>query len=199
MKQALEGKPISCGTHTIAEGIAVKEPGTLTLPIVRTHVSDVVLVDEHAIEEAVLLLLEVEKTVVEGAGAAALAAVMTYPSRFAGRKVGVVLSGGNIDLMILAAVIQRGLVRTGRLVRLVVEMRDVPGALAEVAALFGEAGASIVEVRHQRTFTGAPLQVAEVEVVLETRGKDHADEVITELRDAGYTVRVQSVSPRPQG
>jgi threonine dehydratase len=124
---------------------------------------------------------------------------MTYPSRFAGRKVGVVLSGGNIDLMILAAVIQRGLVRTGRLVRLVVEMRDVPGALAEVAALFGEAGASIVEVRHQRTFTGAPLQVAEVEVVLETRGKDHADEVIAELRDAGYTVRVQSVSPGPQG
>jgi threonine dehydratase len=190
MKQALAGEPITCGAHTIAEGIAVKEPGTLTFPIVRTHVSDIVLVDEHAIEEAVLLLLEIEKTVVEGAGAAALAAVLTYPSRFAGRKVGVVLSGGNIDLMILSAVIQRGLVRTARLVRLVVEMRDVPGALAELAAIFGKAGASIIEIRHQRTFTGAPLQVAEVEVVLETRGKEHADEVLAELREAGYTVRV---------
>jgi threonine dehydratase len=154
------------------------------------HVSDIVLVDEHAIEEAVLLLLEVEKTVGEGAGAAALAAVLSYPSRFAGRKVGVVLSGGNIDLMILSAVIQRGLVRTHRLVRLAVEMRDVPGALAELAAIFGEAGASIIEIRHQRTFTGAPLQVAEVEVVLETRGKEHAEEVLTALRDAGYAVRV---------
>src|SRR5262249_49702709 len=118
MKHALAGEPVRTGTFTIAEGIAVKEPGALTLPIVREHVADIVLVEEHAIEKAVLLLLEVEKTVVEGAGAAPVAALLAYPSRFAGRKVGVVLSGGNIDLMVLSTVIQRGLVRTRRLIRL---------------------------------------------------------------------------------
>jgi len=196
MKQALAEQPITCGTYTIAEGIAVKEPGALTVPVVRKHVADLVLVDERAIEEAVLLLLEVEKTVVEGAGAAALAAVRAYPSRFAGRKVGLVLSGGNIDLMVLSTVIQRGLVRTHRLVRLVVEMRDIPGALAELAAIFGEAGASIIEIRHQRMFSAAPLQVAEVEVVVETRGEEHAEEVLADLRGAGFAVRV---GPAPGG
>jgi threonine dehydratase len=189
MKQALAGEPVRCGTSTVAEGIAVKQPGSLTVPIIREHVHEILLVSERAIEEAVLLLLEIEKTVAEGAGAAPLAALRAQGSRFKGRKVGLVLSGGNIDLAVLSAIIQRGLVRSQRMVRLLLEIPDVPGALAEAAALFGHAGANIVEIRHQRTFTGAPLRVAEVEVVLETRGHEHAAELLGVLHAAGYRAR----------
>jgi threonine dehydratase len=190
MRQALHGDPIVCGSSTIAEGIAVKQPGRLTLGIVRERVSEILLVEESAIEDAVLLLLEVEKTMVEGAGAAPLAAVLSQRDRFAGRRVGLVLTGGNIDLLDLSSIIQRGLVHSARLTRVTIELRDVPGALAEIARRIGDAGANIVEVHHQRAFTHAPLTSAEVEFVLETRGRAHLAELVGALVEAGYRVRV---------
>jgi threonine dehydratase len=186
MRQALAGEPIECGVSTIADGIAVKDPGRLTLPIVRELVSAIVPVDEIRIEEAVLLLLEVEKTVVEGAGAVALAALLSEPERFAGRRVGLILSGGNIDLLPLSSIIQRGLVRSGRLVRVRVEVRDVPGSLAGVTRVIGEAGGNIIETHHHRAFTNLPLQTAEVEFVVQTRGAEHVREILDELGAAGY-------------
>jgi threonine dehydratase len=190
MRAALEGTPAKCGTSTIAEGIAVKKPGTLTTPIVRDLVDDIFLVDEGAIEEAVLLLLEVEKTVVEGAGAVGLAALLHNRDRFSGRRVGLILSGGNIDLLTLSSIIQRGLVRSGRLVRLHVEVRDVPGALAEVAGLIGDADANIVHVHHLRMFTTVPLASAEVEFVIQARGIEHMQAIVDVLGRAGYKVRL---------
>lgn len=190
MFQALRGVAIECGSSTIAEGIAVKEPGRLTLPIVRDCVDEILQVEEGDIEEAVLLLLEVEKTVVEGAGAVGLAAMMSNRARFAGRKVGLILSGGNIDMLILSSIIQRGLVRSGRLVRLNVEVRDIPGALAEITRLLGTGDANIIEVKHQRAFTNLPLQSAEVEFVLQTRGLEHLKQIIGELSLVGYKVRL---------
>lgn len=127
MLQLLQGRPAECGQYSLAEGIAVKHPGQLTLEVARARVDEILLVDEEDIERAVLLLLEVEKTVVEGAGVAGLAALVRYPARFAGKKVGLVLSGGNIDLLPLSSIIQRGLVRSGRLVRLRAEVRTCPG------------------------------------------------------------------------
>jgi threonine dehydratase len=186
MKQALAGEPIECGDSTIAEGIAVKQPGELTLPIVRELVSSILLVDEFRIEEAVLLLLEIEKTVVEGSGATALAALLAEPERFSGRRVGLILSGGNIDLLPLSSVMQRGLVRSGRLVRLRVEVRDAPGSLAEVAFAIAEAGGNIIETYHKRAFTNLPLKSAEVEVVLQTRGSEHLREILENLAAGGY-------------
>ena len=171
---------------SLAEGIAVKEPGSLTLPIVKEFVDDILLVDEVDIEKAVLLLLEVEKTVVEGAGAVGLAAVMKHPSRFKGKKTGLILSGGNIDLLPLASIIQRGLVRTGRLVRLRVELRDSPGALSDATRCIADAEANIVEVHHQRAFTKLPLQSAEVELVIETRGLSHLRAILETLDNSGY-------------
>ena len=193
MAQAVANADITCGPSTIAEGIAVKQPGQLTLPVVRDLVGDILLVSEEAIEEAVQLLLSFEKTVVEGAGAAALAAVVKHAGRFAGRKVGLVLSGGNIDLLILSSIIQRSLVRSGRLVRLQVEVRDVPGALADITHRLGTLDANIVEIHHQRAFTNLPLQSAEVEFVLLTRGLDHLQGLTTALTSAGYNPRVLSV------
>jgi threonine dehydratase len=194
MRQALMGEPIACGSSTIAEGIAVKAPGRLTLPIVRERVREILLVEDDAIEDAVLLLLEVEKTVVEGAGAAALAALLADRARFAGRRVGLVLSGGNLDLLDLSSIIQRGLVESARLARLSLELRDAPGALADVARRIGELGANIVEVHHQRAFTKVPLTSAEVEFVLETRGRAHLREIQDALAAAGYAPRYEPVT-----
>ena len=175
--------------NTIAEGIAVKEPGALTLPIVRELASGVLLVGEGEIEHAIVLLLEIEKTVVEGAGAAGLAALLAHPGQFRGKRVGIVLSGGNIDPLMLAVIIERGMVRAGRLTRLTVELRDLPGALATVTACLAEASANIEEVHHQRAFTDLPLQTAEVEFVLQTRSREHVDEIIRLLRAAGFAAR----------
>jgi threonine dehydratase len=191
MKQALEGLPIECGEATIAGGIAVKAPGELTLPIIRRHVREILLVDEEAIEAAVLLLLEVEKTVAEGAGAAALAAVLANPALFAKRRVGIVVSGGNIDMLVLAHVIERGLARTARLARVVVRVRDVPGALADVTAAIANAGANVVEVLHERAFARAPSSEAEVEFVLETRGAEHLRDVVAAVRASGHVARAE--------
>ncbi len=191
MKQVLAGEPIECGDATIAGGIAVKAPGALTVPILRKHVREILLADEEALEAALLLLLEVEKAVVEGAGAAALAAVLAHRAVFAKRRVGVVLSGGNIDMLVLAHVIERGLARTARLARVVVRVRDVPGALAEVTSAIANAGANVVEVLHERAFARAPSSEAEVEFVLETRGADHLRDVVEAVRASGRVARAE--------
>ncbi|MBB3189653.1 threonine ammonia-lyase [Halomonas cerina] len=186
MKQALAGEEVHCGLATLAEGIAVKQPGRLTLPIIRKRVADIVLVDEPEIERAILLLLEIEKTVAEGAGAAGLAALLAEPERFRGRKVGLVLCGGNIDMLALSSVIQRGLVRSGRIVRIRVGISDVPGSLAELTRLLAEQRANVIQIAHQRTFTDLSLRATEVEATLETLGSDHTRELIAALRAEGY-------------
>jgi threonine dehydratase len=190
MHCALHGKQAAFGGSTIAEGIAVKEPGALTLPIVKSLAADVLLVDDGDIEQAIVMLLEIEKTVVEGAGAAGLAALLRHPARFRGKRVGVVLSGGNIDPLVLSDIIERGMARSGRLARLKVELRDLPGALAKVTACLAEANANIEEVHHQRAFTHLPVLSAEVEFVLQTRGPQHVEEILGALERAGFKAEV---------
>jgi threonine dehydratase len=186
---AVKGEAPEFGATTIAEGIAVKQPGELTLEIVRRCVDDILLVDEGDIEEAMLLLLEIEKTVVEGAGAVALAGLLRHRDRYAGKNVGLVLSGGNIDPLTLADIIERGMVRTGRLTRLQVQLRDLPGALARVTACLAQANANIEEVHHERAFTRLPVQTAEVDFVLQTRGHEHVRQIIAALEAAGFQAR----------
>ncbi len=186
MYQALRGEEPVSGGSTIAEGIAVGRPGTLTLPIVKDLVAEVMLVGEGNIERAVLMLLEVEKTVVEGAGAAGLAAVLRASKRFAGRTVGLILCGGNIDTRLLSSIVMRGLVREGRLARVMIELSDLPGSLARVAEIIGDQGANIVEVSHERAFTHMPVKSAALIVVMETRNRDHAASVLGVLNDAGF-------------
>jgi threonine dehydratase len=199
MYSALRGTRAEFGTSTIAEGIAVKEPGRLTLEIVRQRVDDLVLVDEGDIEEAMLLLLEIEKTVVEGAGAVGLAALLQNRKNFAGRNVGLVLCGGNIDPLTLADIIERGMVRSGRLTRLQVQLRDLPGSLAAVTRVLAESNANIEEVHHQRAFTHLPVQSAEVDFVLETRGNEHVQQIIVALAQAGFSARVHNADDGEQG
>ncbi len=189
---ALRGIEPKFGSTTIADGIAVKEPGRLTLPVVRERVSDVLLVDEGDIEQAIVLLLEIEKTVVEGAGAVGLACLLRHRQRFEGRKVGLVLCGGNIDPLMLSAIIERGMVRSGRLTRLQVELRDLPGSLAQVTACLAEANANIEEVHHQRAFTHVPVRTAEVDFVLETRSHEHVQQIIEALARAGFSARLHN-------
>ncbi|MFO0102986.1 MAG: threonine ammonia-lyase [Betaproteobacteria bacterium] len=185
MYAAFKGISMPSAVATLAEGIAVKSPGEITRRIVRERVSDVLLVSEGDIEHAIVLLLEIEKTVVEGAGAAGLAAVIRHKERFAGKRVGLILCGGNIDMMVLADIIERGMVRAGRLARLRVAIRDVPGELARAATIVGALGANIEEVEHQRAFTTLPAQNAQLEMVLQTRGPEHIEQVIRALREAG--------------
>ena len=185
MVNAVKGTHHPQGTSTIAEGIAVGTPGKITQEIVKRLVDDLVLVDEGDIEQAVLMLLEIEKTLVEGAGAAGLAALLRYPERFQGKRVGLVLCGGNIDPLLLAAIIERGMVRSGRLARIKVSARDVPGVLARITATVADAGANIEEVHHQRAFTMLAAQNVEIELVLQTRGKSHVEQVLNQLRTAG--------------
>ena len=175
--------------QTIAEGIAVKEPGQLTREIVKSHVKDILLVDDMQIEQALAALLEIEKTVVEGAGAAAYAAVVENKEKFAGRKVGIVLSGGNIDMRLLSNVILRELSREGRILSLEVMIEDRPGLLARIASLVGEAGGNILEVSHNRMMTDTPVKSAYLGMVVEARDSAHAEEIRTKLRDAGFTLR----------
>lgn len=190
MVNALAGLPPARGGLTVAEGIAVKKMGRLTTEIVRDLVDEIVTVGEPALERSVIHYLEIEKTVAEGAGAAALAAVFAHPKIFAGRKVGVVLSGGNIDSRLLASIIMRVLYRDGRLLRLEIDLSDVPGALAEVARIMGEAEANIIEVAHQRVFSQLSAKGTEIEVVAEIRDRAHGERVATALRHAGYAVRL---------
>ena len=183
---ALHGGAREIGQATIADGIGVKSPGALTLPMIREQVSDVLLVGEDEIEQAIVMLLEIEKTVVEGAGAVGLAALMKHRARFAGRKVGVILSGGNIDPLVLAEIIERGMVKSGRLARLKLDVRDVPGALADVATLLGRLGANIDEVQHQRAFSSVSVERVQIEVVVHTQGVAHIEEILAAMRAAGY-------------
>ena len=185
MVNAIKGTHHEQGTSTIAEGIAVGHPGVITQEIIARLVDDLVLVQEGDIEQAVLMLLEIEKTLVEGAGAAGLAALVRYPERFKGKKVGLVLSGGNIDPLLLAAIIERGMVRSGRLARIKVSARDIPGVLAQITTTVAAAGANIDEVHHQRAFTLLAAQNVEIELVLQTRGKEHVQQVLAQLRSAG--------------
>ena len=196
MKCALEGTTPKFARSTIAEGIAVKEPGALTLPIVRSLVSEILLVEDGDIEQAIVMLLEIEKTLAEGAGAAGFAAMLRHPERFRGRRVGVVLCGGNIDPLVLSEIIQRGLVRSGRLVRLRVELPDLPGALADVTRCLADANANIEEVHHQRAFTSLPVLSAEVEFVLQARGASHVAEIRAALAQAGYESELLHESER---
>lgn len=191
MVNAVQGTSHPQGTSTIAEGIAVGTPGVLTRDIIAREVTDLLLVDEGDIEQAVLMLLEIEKTLVEGAGAAGLAALLRHPERFRGKRVGLVLSGGNIDPLLLAAIIERGMVRAGRLARLRVSSRDVPGMLAQITATVAEAGANIDEVHHQRAFTMLAAQNVEIELVLQTRGRPHLALVLEALRQAGFDAEEQ--------
>jgi threonine dehydratase len=186
MVNAVQGTHHPLGSSTIAEGIAVGTPGVLTRAIVADRVDELLLVDEGDIEQGVLMLLEIEKTLVEGAGAAGLAALIRHPGRFAGQRVGLVLSGGNIDPLLLAAIIERGMVRAGRLARVRVSVRDIPGSLAHITAAVAEAGANIDEVHHQRAFTMVAAQNVDVELVLQTRGREHLAEVLQALRAAGF-------------
>jgi threonine dehydratase len=185
MQQRLAGLPVAVGGDTIAEGIAVRDIGELPLAMVRKLVDGVLLVEEETIERAIAALVEIEKTVAEGAGAAGLAALLQYPARFASRRVGLVITGGNIDSRLLAAVLMRGLVRDGRLARLRVTLPDVAGSLARVTTMIGEAGGNIIEVQHQRVFDAASAKSAEVEFAVEARDREHMDSLLRALQTKG--------------
>ena len=186
MYNAIKGTDLPQGTSTIAEGIAVGTPGEITQAIIRERVDDLLLVDEGDIEQAIVMLLEIEKTLVEGAGAAGLAALIKHPERFKGQNVGLVLCGGNIDPLLLASIIERGMVRAGRLARIQVNARDVPGILARITTIVADAGANVDEVHHQRAFTLLAAQNVSIEMVLQTRGREHVAEVIRALQAQGF-------------
>jgi threonine dehydratase len=189
MVNAIQGTNHPQGTNTIAEGIAVGQPGAITRELVRELVDDLVLVEEGDIEQAIVMLLDIEKTLVEGAGAAGLAALLKEPGRYAGRTVGLVLCGGNIDPLLLASILERGMVRAGRLARIRVAARDSPGVLARITAIVAEAGANIDEVHHQRAFSMLSAQSVEVELVVQTRNPAHVRELVDALRGQGFEAR----------
>ncbi|HSN83769.1 MAG TPA: pyridoxal-phosphate dependent enzyme, partial [Polyangiales bacterium] len=175
---------------TVADGIAVKSPGELTMEIIRALVDDIVLVPEEDIEQTIFMLAEIENTVVEGAGAAGVAAALRYRDRFRGQQVGTILCGGNIDMMTLSSVLQRGMVRSHRLVRVRVEVPDIPGALGQVTQLIGELDSNIVEISHQRAFGASSARAAVVEMVLQLRGEEQADQVLDALARRGFEARL---------
>lgn len=189
MHAALRGKSPKMGGATIAEGIAVKEVGKLTRQIAERLLDDILLVEEEHLERAITLFVEVEKTIAEGAGAAGLAALLAHPSRFYGRKVGLVLCGGNIDTRLLASVLTRALVRENRLARIRIVGDDRPGLLALVSKIIGDNGANIMEVAHNRIALDVPAKGAEFDILMETRDSQHTQEVIDALAQAGYPPR----------
>ncbi len=193
MKNVVEGGSAAIGGDTLAEGIAVKQPGKLTRAIIADLVSDILLVPERDLERAVALLVAIEKSVVEGAGAAGLAAMLTYPQRFASKKVGVVLCGGNIDTHLLANVLVRDLVRSGRIARLKIAAHDRPGALAAITAKFHECGVNIIETNHHRIFTRLPAKDTVIEVECEARDGQAIDGVVAKLEQAGFHVERASL------
>ncbi|KUR81176.1 threonine ammonia-lyase [Novosphingobium sp. Fuku2-ISO-50] len=186
MFDKLKHEDLPCGGDTLAEGIAVKEPGTFTSAVLAGLVDDIVLVDEAHLEQAVSLLLQIEKTVVEGAGAAGLAAVIANREIFAGHKVGIVLTGGNIDTRLLANVLLRDLARSGRLGRLRITLQDRPGALFKVVEEFNRHQVNILEVWHQRIFTSLPAKGLTAEIECEARDRDQIDRLVEALRARGY-------------
>ena len=189
MKLAVEGKEITCGGETLAEGIAVKKPGGVTLPVVDALVDEILLVDERELEWAVGALIEQQRVVSEGAGAAGIAAIHANPALFAGKKVGVVICGGNIDPRLLASILNRNMAVDGRIARLRIDISDEPGMLAAISTTIGKCGGNIVEIYHQRLFYDVPAKLAKIDAVIETRGSDHVDEIIAALRAAHFQVR----------
>lgn len=194
MYNAIKGTDLPMRGDSLAEGIAVKSPGTLTRAIIAALFDDIVLVSEAQLERAVSMLITIEKTVAEGAGAAGLAAILAEPERYAGRRVGTVLCGGNIDTRLLASVLTRDLARQGRLSQLAIETTDQPGHLARITNVLGAAGANIVEVAHQRVFTDLPAKAALLDVVIETRDRAHLEETIRRLAEAGMNVKLHGTA-----
>ena len=188
MYNRINGTQYPCAGDTLAEGIAVKEPGGITSAMVRELVNEIVLVSERSLEQAVSLLLQIEKSVVEGAGAAGLAALLEHPDRFKGRTVGVVLCGGNIDTRLLANVLLRDLARSGRLARLRIRLQDQPGALFNVVRIFSDQRVNIIEVYHQRVFTTLPAKGLITDIECEARDRAHLDRLVAALKAADYEV-----------
>jgi threonine dehydratase len=193
MKCAIQGCNMQLGGDTLAEGIAVKQPGELTSRILRELANDVVLVPERDLERAVAMLVGIEKTVVEGAGAAGLAAILSDTQRYKGKKVATLLCGGNIDTHLLANVLVRDLVRQGRIARLRVAAEDRPGALAAITAKFHEAGVNIIEINHSRIFSRLPAKDTVIEVECEAKDAQAIDDVVARLEGAGFTVERASL------
>src|SRR6185503_17606514 len=194
MYNAVRGLDPASGGSTIAEGIAVKRPGERTKPIIEALVSDILLVGEDTLERAVMQLIELQKVVAEGAGAAGLAAMLAYRERIAGKRVGTVIAGGNIDSRMLAHILLRGLVRDGRMVRLRIEITDQPGALARLAGVIGKAGGNIIEIYHQRMFHDVPVKKADIDAVVETRNAEHVREIVQGLNAIGFPTRLLGTS-----
>jgi threonine dehydratase len=189
MKESLDGVQDTSGGQTVAEGIAVKAPGALTRPIIEELINDIILVSEAALENAVQVFLESQRLVVEGAGAASLAALLENRERFQGKKVGLIVSGGNMDSRLLSSILMRGLARQGRMAKLRISITDSPGALAVVSGLIGDNGGNIIEVYHQRMFYDVPVKLAEIDIVIETLDTEHVERIIKKLNDSGFQTR----------
>lgn len=190
--RALRGEEYVAQGNSLAEGIAVKSIGHLPLEIARELVDDVLLVNEDSLERAVSLFLTIEKTVAEGAGAAGLAAVLSYPEKFRGRNVGLVLCGGNIDNRLLASLLMRALVRDGRITRLRIELSDIPGALGRVSTIIGSLSGNIIDVSHHRLFSQLPAKETYSDITVETRDRQHLEDIIKAIEDTGFVVHVRN-------
>jgi threonine dehydratase len=192
MTDMVAGADIRGGGETLAEGIAVKKPGALTMPVVRDLVDEILLVSEVMIEQAVGVLVEQQRLVSEGAGAAGVAAMLQYPDHFKNRKCGVVICGGNIDPRLLSAVLTRNMARDGRIARLRIDITDEPGMLADISTAISSCKANIIEIFHQRMFQDVPPKLAKIDAVIETRGGDHLHEIVQAIRDKGFSVTILS-------
>lgn len=192
MTQMISGETPTAAGETLAEGIAVKHPGKITKPVVEALVDEILLVDESFIERAVSTLVEEQRIIAEGAGAAGIAAMLQHGKKFNGKKCGVVICGGNIDPRLLAGVMTRSMAKDGRIARLRIDISDEPGMLASITSAIGECKGNIVEIFHQRMFHDVPAKLAKIDAVVETRGGDHVDEIIQSLHDRGFTVTVLS-------
>lgn len=192
MTDMVAGDDIRGGGETLAEGIAVKKPGALTMPVVRDLVDEIVLVNEVIIEHAVGVMVEQQRLVTEGAGAAGVAALLQYPEKVKGHKCGVVICGGNIDPRLLSAVLTRNMARDGRIARLRIDITDEPGMLAGITGAISSCKSNIIEIFHQRMFQDVPPKLAKIDAVIETRGGDHLQEIVQAIRDKGFTVTILS-------
>ncbi len=190
MHNSIAGKPVNCGGETLAEGIAVKSPGQLTLPIVKALVDKIFLVTEQHLEWAVGALAEQQRVIAEGAGAAGLAAIYSKPDYFRGRTAGAVLCGGNIDMRLLGTILNRNMMSDGRLVRLRIDISDEPGMLAAITEAIGSCGGNIVEIYHQRMFYDVPAKLAKIDAIIDTRGHQHVNEIISALRKKQFNVQI---------
>jgi threonine dehydratase len=188
MSQTLAGQPVQCGGETLAEGIAVKAPGQLTRDLASRYVDEILLVSEAQLEWAVGALVEQQRVIAEGAGAAGIAAIRAHSGLFAGQKTGVVICGGNIDTRLLASILTRNMVSDGRMVRLRIDISDEPGMLAAIASAISDCGGNVVEVYHQRLFYNVPAKMAKIDVVIDTRGPDHVQEIRSALINKGFKV-----------